>query len=460
MELRTKNSLVLRSAKLVHYLLIVTMFIATYAIYYRYPGALSDRRTADIATCGVYSIVVYLLARNYAAYGVGYYSISDIVYSQSLSEFIGSFIAYVMLALINMYLMNPIPLLALLAAQLVINVIWSYLVNKLYFKLHSYKETALIFGNERDLSRLKEIRYFEQKFHVEKMIEAPSSFEELISQLDGIECICVAGIESSIHNKIVKYCIENRKTVYVAPSVSDIIMRGARYMRYFKVPILCVRNAAPNADYLILKRFFDIVGSLIGLILMGPFMLITAAIIKISDGGPALYRQVRLTKDGKRFAILKFRSMRVDAEKDGIARVAAENDERITPIGRFIRAIRFDELPQLINILIGDMSFVGPRPERPEIAEQYEKFIPSFPLRLQVKAGLTGFAQVYGKYNTDPYDKLQFDLMYINNMSAIEDMKLMFTTIKILFIKESTEGISDDKYNVSISEQRSDGLKD
>jgi len=141
--------------------------------------------------------------------------------------------------------------------------------------------------------------------------------------------------------------------------------------------------------------------------------------------------------------------MRVDAEKDGVARLSTEHDDRITPIGKIIRKIRFDELPQLFNILKGDMTIVGPRPERPEIAEQYEKEIPSFGLRLQVKAGLTGYAQVYGKYNTEPYDKLKMDLLYINNMCLGEDIRLMFATVKILFMPESTEGIADGQVTAS-----------
>ena len=132
--------------------------------------------------------------------------------------------------------------------------------------------------------------------------------------------------------------------------------------------------------------------------------------------------------------------MRVDAEKDGVARLACDHDDRITPVGKVIRAIRFDELPQLINILKGDMSIVGPRPERPEIAAQYEKEMPAFSLRLQVKAGLTGTAQVYGRYNTEPRDKLK---MYINRMSLREDLKLIFATVKILFMKDSTAGVQD-----------------
>lgn len=172
-------------------------------------------------------------------------------------------------------------------------------------------------------------------------------------------------------------------------------------------------------------------------------MLGIALAVRFCDGGPALYKQVRLTRNGKRFQILKFRSMRVDAEKDGFARLSTgKEDDRVTRVGRLLRMCRMDELPQLFNILAGDMSFVGPRPERPEIAEEYCRTIPDFRLRLQVKAGLTGYAQVYGKYNTDPYEKLQFDLLYINNMSVLTDLKLLFATAAILFLEKSTEGVT------------------
>mgnify|MGYP000777817337 CR=1 FL=1 len=157
-------------------------------------------------------------------------------------------------------------------------------------------------------------------------------------------------------------------------------------------------------------------------------MLITAVVIKLYDKGPVLYKQVRCTKDAKEFYILKFRSMRMDAEKDGVARLSTgENDPRVTRVGRFIRAVRFDELPQLLNILKGDMAIVGPRPERPEISAQYAKEMPEWNLRLQAKCGLTGYAQVYGQYNTTPYDKLLLDLMYIARPSLFEDC-LLYTS--------------------------------
>ena len=194
-----------------------------------------------------------------------------------------------------------------------------------------------------------------------------------------------------------------------------------------------------------LKRVIDIICSLILIVLISPFMLITAILVKCYDGGPVLYKQVRCTRNMQEFKILKFRSMRTDAEKDGVARLASKNDSRITPIGKFIRKVRIDELPQLFNILKGEMSFIGPRPERPEIIKQYQEDMPEFTFRTKVKAGLAGYAQVYGKYNTTPYDKLKLDLFYIENYSIWLDLKLMLLTLKILFQPDSTEGVEENQ---------------
>ena len=170
-------------------------------------------------------------------------------------------------------------------------------------------------------------------------------------------------------------------------------------------------------------------------------MLITAIAIKVYDRGPVFYKQKRLTIGRREFYVYKFRSMVVNAENDGVARLAKQNDSRITPVGRLIRKIRLDELPQIFNVIKGDMSIVGPRPERPEIAAQYEKYIPEFKYRLKMKAGITGYAQVLGRYNTDPYDKLMWDLMYIAGYSFLLDIRLIMMTIKVLFIPESTQGV-------------------
>jgi lipopolysaccharide/colanic/teichoic acid biosynthesis glycosyltransferase len=200
-----------------------------------------------------------------------------------------------------------------------------------------------------------------------------------------------------------------------------------------------------------IKRLIDIVCSFLLIIITSPIMLITAILVKIYDGGPVFYKQVRLTKNNKEFKIIKFRSMKVDAEKVGGAQLAKKDDKRITPIGKFIRAVRIDELPQLFNILKGDMTFIGPRPERPEIAAKYIEEMPEFAYRTKVKAGLAGYAQVYGKYNTTPYDKLKLDLTYIENYSTWLDIKLMLLTLKVLFLPDSTEGIEEGQTTASKS---------
>ena len=256
----------------------------------------------------------------------------------------------------------------------------------------------------------------------------------------------MAGVNSQCRNGIAKYCKEEDIPGFFLPHVGDVIMQEAQHIQSFDSPVLFVQRSYLRPEYAFVKRAFDIFASLLGIIILSPLMLITAAAVKLYDRGPAIYKQVRLTKDGREFEIYKFRSMRVDAEKDGIARLSSgDHDDRITPVGKIARKCRLDELPQLFNILKGDMSIVGPRPERPEIAEEYYRKMPDFRLRLQVKAGLTGYAQVYGKYNTDPYEKLEFDLLYINHMSVLTDLQLMFATFAILFLPESTEGIEEGK---------------
>ena len=265
-----------------------------------------------------------------------------------------------------------------------------------------------------------------------------------LDQLSGMQTVFISGVHSHERNIILKYCIARGIEVLVIPRIGDVIMSSAQHRHMFHMPMLQVVRYRASLEYLFLKRLTDILISLTALVVLSPVMLVVAIAIKAYDRGPVLYSQVRLTKDAKEFRIYKFRSMRTDAEKDGVARLSTgDNDDRITPVGRIIRKLRLDELPQLFNILKGDLSVCGPRPERPEIAAQYEQEMPEFALRLQAKAGLTGYAQVYGKYNTTPYDKLQMDLMYIAHPSIVEDAKIMLATVKILFIPESTEGVSE-----------------
>lgn len=286
-----------------------------------------------------------------------------------------------------------------------------------------------------------------RKIQVEALLQKidQESIAELVDcdWLQNVEALFLVDISSHKRNRIIKYCMKKNIILYVQPRIGDILLSSAKSVHMFHLPMMRVAGYEPVPEYILGKRLFDFASASLLFVVISPIFVLTALAVKLSDGGPVFYRQARLTQHGKHFDVLKFRSMRVDAEKDGVARLSSgEHDDRITPVGRFIRKCRLDELPQLINIIKGDMSVVGPRPERPEIAEQYEKYLPEFHLRLQGKAGLTGYAQVYGKYNTAPYDKLEMDLMYLAKPSFIEDLRIVFATIKILFVAESTEGVA------------------
>lgn len=445
------KTLKMRSLKFLHYGMTIALFIVCWDLFYAGQYSHDNHPKGDLVLYAFFAVVLLLLNRTYDAYDIGYHRVSDNVYAQTLSQVITTGMLWVISLLMYMKLTNPLPLIALCAILLAWNVLWTMLTNRIYQNLHSHKRTVVIYRDEDDLRRLREIGELHHKFNVQKYIENPADdYKALEKQIEGYEAVVVSGVNASLRNGIAKYCIEAGVLGYFAPHVGDIIMQGSRHMRNFSVPIMSVRRAEPTPEFLFLKRLFDIVVSALATVILSPFFLITAIAIKMYDHGPVLYKQIRLTKDGRQFSILKFRSMKTDAEKDGVARLSSgDKDDRITPVGHVIRACRLDELPQLINILKGDMSIVGPRPERPEIAAQYEEVMPAFSLRLQVKAGLTGYAQVYGKYNTDPYDKLQMDLMYINKMSVVEDLRLMFATVRILFMKESTEGIEEGKTTAS-----------
>ena len=293
----------------------------------------------------------------------------------------------------------------------------------------------------------------EKRFDIAE-VRAVEDIIDNLDILDNMDAAFLCGIHSTQRNIILKYCTFKGIKLFMIPRISDVMMRGSEQIHMLHLPILKNQRFKPSVEYTFLKRAMDIVASSLALIILSPVFLITTIAVK-SDGGPAFYRQKRLTKDGKGFEILKFRSMCVDAEKySGAVLSAGESDSRITKVGRVIRACRIDELPQLINILKGDMSIVGPRPERPEIQAEIEKDVPEFSLRLQAKAGLTGYAQVYGKYNTTFYDKLLMDLMYISRPSILEDLTIILVTLRILTSKESTEGVGEGENGL---EYRKDG---
>lgn len=438
-----RHEIGLRFLKFVNILYMVIPFAIAWIIYYDHMTAVTYYWKGDVVIIGIYMLLYCYFGKTYDAFLISHYRIFDIVASQSLSVFLCNCAFYVGVFILAKGFVNPIPLLVLFVDQIALSIIWTCITHKIYFKWFPAKKSIIVYDTRRGMKDLIEEYGLSKKFDVKKTASVEECLNNL-SMLDEMEVVFFSGIHSHDRNIILKYCLYNHKQVYMIPRVGDVIMSSARQMHMFHLPILRVQRYNPNPGYLFVKRLFDIVTSLLALIVLSPVFLITAIAIKATDKGPVFYKQCRLTKNGKRFMIHKFRSMRVDAEKDGVARLSTgDKDDRITPIGKIIRKCRIDELPQLIDILAGNLSVVGPRPERPEIAEEYMKEMPEFQLRLQAKAGLTGYAQVYGKYNTTPYDKLQMDLMYIAHPSFAEDIRICFATVKILFVPDSTEGIAE-----------------
>lgn len=392
----------------------------------------------------LYGLVLVLFMKVLGGFRVGYLRNIDVLYSQILSILATNMVAYLQMALIGKWAFteNMTPMVWLSAIDLAVGVIWILFMRFVYAKLYPPHEMLLIYGDISPKALLYKLQSRDDKYLVRKMVHIREGTDKILKMIPRYESVIIGDIPSHERNLFLKYCFENNVRCYSVPKISDIMITTAAEIDLFDSPLLLFRNQGPTFGQLVCKRAMDIAISLLGCILASPIMLIIAAAIKLYDGGPVFYKQERITKDGKPFLIYKFRSMIVESEKRG-ARLASEHDDRITPVGRVIRRLHFDELPQLFNVLLGDMSFVGPRPEREEITREYEESIPQFRMRLKMKAGLTGYAQVYGQYNTVPYDKLKLDLTYIERYSLWLDIKLILLTVKILFQKEKSEGVDD-----------------
>lgn len=433
----------LRIVKLLNIICITIPFSCCWYGYYAKQVVSPFYRRGNLLMIAIFMILYFMFGKVYDAFLVSLNQIAEMIYSQILAVLVADGISYLIIIMLSKRLPNIVPGIGAIAFQAVMITFWSVAAHHWYFKVFPPQKTIIVYDLREGMEKLINQYDLEKKFEVVEAIQVKECLEKL-EKLDSVETVFLSGIHSHDRNIILKYCVERNLKIYVIPRVGDIIMSGAKQMHMLHLPILRVGRYNPPPEYLFMKRLMDLIMAGLAAVILSPIMLITAIAIKVYDKGPIFYSQARLTKDGKEFGVLKFRSMKVNAEKDGVARLSSgENDPRITPVGRTIRKYRIDELPQLFNILRGDMTVVGPRPERPSIAAEYENVIPEFRLRLQAKAGLTGYAQVYGKYNTSPYDKLQMDLMYISHPSILEDMRIMFATVKILFMPESTEGISE-----------------
>lgn len=456
---RTAHRTIVRFVKLLNVIMVSIPFIAAWMLYYSQRVFITVfYRKGNWLVIALFVILYYLLSHLYSGFSIHISRISEIVYAQSLGALIADGIMFIIMWLLIRHVPNVFILLLVFAIQFLLIIMWAVLSHRWYIKNNPPVATAIIYDELEGVEKLVSYYGLDSHFEIVKKVsirelhgdnwyslskqERDRKEEKFIPEvLNGVEAVFLCSLHSHDRNQIVKYCVHKDIVSWCIPRIGDVIMSGAEGAHLFHLPMLRVGRYNPTPEYLVCKRLFDVIVSGLALILFSPIMVVLAILIRM-DGGTAFYRQKRLTKDGRVFEILKFRSMRMDAEKDGVARLSTgDADPRITKIGRFIRACRFDELPQLLNILKGDMSIVGPRPERPEIAAQYKQYLPEFDLRLQCKCGLTGYAQVYGQYNTTPYDKLLMDLMYIAKPSMAEDLKICFATVKILFLPESTEGV-------------------
>ncbi len=450
---RFKHRIWLRVAVLLNFILLTVPFVLSLYGFYAYGERVLLFKKGYWLVVALFVILYVAFGHTYDAFSVSRSRIAETVYSQGLALLFANGIMYIVLSLLSLCFVNVLPLLLAFVAQLLLAGLWAFLTQKIYFSTFPPERTAIIYDLGRDVGDLVQEHGLEKKYEIVATMTLEDCLAGGLHMPEGLETVFICGVDSHNRNVILKYCMERDIRVLVLPRVGDVIMSGAKRMHMFHLPFLYVERYNPPVEYLVFKRGLDLLVSLVLLVLSSPIMLATAVAIKAEDRGPVLYRQRRLTKDGKVFFILKFRSMRVDAERDGGARLSTGSaDERVTKVGRFIRKVRIDELPQLLNILRGDMSLVGPRPERPEIAAEYTETLPEFKLRLQAKAGLTGYAQVYGKYNTTPYDKLQMDLMYISNPNILEDLRIIMATVKILFLPESTEGVAKGQRTAAVEE--------
>ena len=390
----------------------------------------------------LYAGSLYLISRIYNGFSFGNMSLQEIILSWALTLIVANVFQYFVLSLLADDLIPVSGIMIITAAQMAFVIPMTVLINKLYYRMNPVHKAVIIYGTKDKLDEYCSIVTMQRnKFKVEHVVSQDEETGRLLDIVDRSESVFFLNVDGKKQDWLFEYCYLHNKHAYILPTFSNILINTASTMWLSNTPVFSLKRPEPDMGTQLIKRLMDIVISLLGIVIFGIPMLVVWIVVRLYDKHPAVYKQVRVTRGGRLFTLYKFRSMRPDAEDDGVPRLTSKEDDRITPFGRFIRRTRLDELPQLFNVLSGAMSLVGPRPERPEIAKQYEEIYPNFAFRTKVKAGITGFAQVYGRYNTAPEEKLFLDIMYIETFSILEDIKLILQTVRVVFRGESTEGV-------------------
>lgn len=407
-------------------------------------------RTSFI-TLGVFTLVYMMMNIIYGGFDIGKRKSKPIIYSFVLSVFFTDIAAHFFMCIMNITVVHngkfvydyPLLLLLTYIIQIFIIVVFTYGGNYIYFSANKPHDSIIITrkGEQTD-SIISKIGRYKKQYNITETVFINDP--DILKKIDKADSIFFYNLSVPERNDFVEYCYHCKKDIYYSVELSDIVSLGSHRVYFDDKSMVYAPVKGLTFEQRVIKRIMDLVIAGFGLIITSPIFLITALCIKLEDGGPVFYKQERATYAGKIFNVIKFRSMKV--EDGSIHKSVTKNDDRITRTGRIIRKFRIDELPQLINVIKSDMSIVGPRPEMVENVEKYTKELPEFAYRQRAKAGLTGMAQIYGKYNTSPKDKLIFDLTYINEYSVWLDIKLIFRTLLVLLTPDkSTEAFEDNK---------------
>ena len=422
---------------LIHGVMFGYVWFHFYVPILEYHGWQFDR--GDWAVIGMYILLLFLISQYLGASKIGYLRIADICFSNTLAIIITNFIGYFLIVIAGRIYFDLGPYVSMTLFQIAFIIPWVMLIRSIYIRLYPPRDLIVVYGEYPPDNLIRKINSRKERYNICASISTREDIDVILKKVSHYDAVVLCDLDVKIRNQVLKFCYENSIRTYVTPKISDIIMMGTEQINLFDTPLLLSRNKGLTIEQLFVKRILDILLSVIILIVASPFMVMTALAIKLTDRGPVFYTQKRTTKDGKHFHIYKFRSMKVDSESMW-SDVSTDEDHRVTPVGKMIRKLHIDELPQIFNILNGDMSWVGPRPEWNDLVTEYEKDIPEFHFRYKVKSGLTGYAQVYGKYNTTALDKLKLDLTYVENYSILLDLKLLLLTIKVLLQGDDTQG--------------------
>ncbi len=391
----------------------------------------------------MYLLVFFVMLHVYGSFDLRERSPRAVKLHLGLSIFFTDMAVYLVLLVMNtsdannrvFALVSPLYFMGAVVLQLLWNQLIVSLSASFYFWITPPKACLVVLSSMDEQENVRRVIEDFEGYRVDGVILYDDG--KIYESMRKYDSVFFYDVPPGARSVLVDYCYKHLIPVYLNPEISDIVEMSSHQMMFGDVPFLARTFSGMTFEQRVVKRLADIFIPICMLIILSPLLAVSAAAVHFYDGGPVFFRQKRATLRGRVFEIYKFRTMRTDAGN----RSAGENDDRITAPGRFLRRFRIDELPQLINIIKGDMSLVGPRPEMIENVMEYESDMPEFHYRLRMKAGLTGYAQVMGRYNTSSRDKLILDLMYIENFSLLLDARLLFMTVLVFFNSEdSTEG--------------------